>query len=978
MAMDGKAALDAALDEGMAYRACMPWLAEDMPDVMRPPGYGYLWNPAAGLLVDEWETDDGRGCEVAIWEGATPGRAAACPAPWPEHLMAGGEPLVFSPGMAERRAGELARALEAPGWLRAYPRESAGLAMEPPGGASTFQAALSASTALSGLSDSLGGLPARGAVGRPRGDAELLWEHTWWAALEYGLSHGAGWPDLDLRLVSAEPGEAGWCAVRMADGQAERRPFALESCALDWAQAPDRASREAAERADLLAAAALGPAPAAPQRPSGAFAAALAGAGTLYSPSLGVMLDFARMEGDGGPVDMAVKFGVEPGGLAARLREGAGGDLEVYDVARLEPGCDVDVPEGSRDMGLFAALVARDEAGWLSGRAEIERALLGVPAAEAAAGEAPAPEREAGAVAGWVRGAASRYLAGAGAGPQGEAAVRAFAEWLASGRDAPEPPGGLALAEEQGAYAPVYLDALSVLEVLGAEGAAGVDPARALDEALAALAPAGGPAPRARDVLEAWSDAASLRDDVVEAVEAQLPAALSRLGVDAAALGAALGGTGRAEGPAAEAGGGSRRPDERSVEDMRVELTPEQARALRGLAAGEPGADPGALAALDAALAAPARRNPGWEPVEVLGTTAILHNPSDRVTPYVAADGYDPETNEWGAGQYRGTLLEAYQAAHGAHLIDVARGDVVAWSVLTHEDVREMLEARGAEADEGLVERIADEAAGPVGDLMCERGWDALSEAVDGALSRREGDGPERPEPAPAHPGPGPAESAGAEGAQGAPEGGGRWFFRSDDYVGLSDEEASELLGLEEVEPAISLYRELSELRDEVMDEECYSIDRVLDAELAVRGAVSRWDGVTGGFAGPFPSMRALLLDTGRGGVFQDCEIDAVWDEGGALMARGVHHDGSVTVEVRPVTEALAEALAAGDVGAIREAWDAAPAARAWERLFGGCGGRGGGPGPLDEPARCLDEPPDPSPAVVGGVDEGEDEGACL
>lgn len=213
---------------------------------------------------------------------------------------------------------------------------------------------------------------------------------------------------------------------------------------------------------------------------------------------------------------------------------------------------------------------------------------------------------------------------------------------------------------------------------------------------------------------------------------------------DAARIAAALGRMRAIQGGEAEPGS----PWE--SEDIAVGLAEELGRRLEEARAG-----------------APARKNPAWAPVEVSGSTAILHNPDDRMTPYVAADGYDPETNEWGAGQYRETLLGAYEAAHGAHLIDVARADVVAWSVLTHEDVWEMLEARGAEADEGLVERIADEAAGPVGDLMCERGWDALSEAVDDVLSclgdeGDDGDDDEQPSLAIVRPGPGEVEAAAA------------------------------------------------------------------------------------------------------------------------------------------------------------------------------------------------------------------------
>lgn len=91
--------------------------------------------------------------------------------------------------------------------------------------------------------------------------------------------------------------------------------------------------------------------------------------------------------------------------------------------------------------------------------------------------------------------------------------------------------------------------------------------------------------------------------------------------------------------------------------------------------------------------------------------------------------------------------------------------------------------------------------------------------------------------------------------------------------------------------------------------------------------------------------------------MFADCEIQKVWDENGHLFIHGAHHDGSVTVELRQLSDAGAEAYEAisdawvGEpfeangktydgsdrslIEAVRDLWEATEPPRYMERAFG-------------------------------------------
>lgn len=82
---------------------------------------------------------------------------------------------------------------------------------------------------------------------------------------------------------------------------------------------------------------------------------------------------------------------------------------------------------------------------------------------------------------------------------------------------------------------------------------------------------------------------------------------------------------------------------------------------------------------------------------------------------------------------------------------------------------------------------------------------------------------------------------------------------------------------------------------------------------IIARGSIGRWDGTSHGMTAyrDFDDMMS-----GTDSVFKDCQIDKVWDENGSLFIHGYHHDGAVEVEVRQLTDAGEEALAA-----IEDAW---------------------------------------------------------
>lgn len=69
---------------------------------------------------------------------------------------------------------------------------------------------------------------------------------------------------------------------------------------------------------------------------------------------------------------------------------------------------------------------------------------------------------------------------------------------------------------------------------------------------------------------------------------------------------------------------------------------------------------------------------------------------------------------------------------------------------------------------------------------------------------------------------------------------------------------------------------------------------------LIAFGNIGRWDGERTGISS-FETFDDLM--NGDDSPFKDCEIDHIWDENGILKMRGHHHDGSVEVEIRQLTD---------------------------------------------------------------------------
>lgn len=72
---------------------------------------------------------------------------------------------------------------------------------------------------------------------------------------------------------------------------------------------------------------------------------------------------------------------------------------------------------------------------------------------------------------------------------------------------------------------------------------------------------------------------------------------------------------------------------------------------------------------------------------------------------------------------------------------------------------------------------------------------------------------------------------------------------------------------------------------------------------LLARGGIGRWDGTRYGLT-VFETIDDLLY--GRQTPFRDCEIDSIEEdaENGSLFIHGSHHDGSVFIEIRQLSEA--------------------------------------------------------------------------
>lgn len=161
----------------------------------------------------------------------------------------------------------------------------------------------------------------------------------------------------------------------------------------------------------------------------------------------------------------------------------------------------------------------------------------------------------------------------------------------------------------------------------------------------------------------------------------------------------------------------------------------------------------------------------------------------------------------------------------------------------------------------------------------------------------------------------------------------------------------------------------LFEVRDEDYREEMAALKAFFDGKpsamssevsehgsnpIIVSGTIGRWDGTRSGFT-VFDDLDDVTH--GQNSPFKDCEIQKVWDENGHLFIHGAHHDGSVTVELRQLSDeghaayddiaetwanepftALGKTYDGSEqsvIEAMRDLWDATEPPRYMERAFG-------------------------------------------
>ena len=129
--------------------------------------------------------------------------------------------------------------------------------------------------------------------------------------------------------------------------------------------------------------------------------------------------------------------------------------------------------------------------------------------------------------------------------------------------------------------------------------------------------------------------------------------------------------------------------------------------------------------------------------------------------------------------------------------------------------------------------------------------------------------------------------------------------YREDFGEDITEEQAWELLAEQDRE----------DLEWVVEDVDALLSQENPDGALMVRGVQRRWNGLSSGFSDPYGSFASLMGDTGRDGLFKDCEAFRVYVEGGSLFVDGIHHDGRVSVEAR--------ALAADQLDRFDDAADA-------------------------------------------------------
>lgn len=112
------------------------------------------------------------------------------------------------------------------------------------------------------------------------------------------------------------------------------------------------------------------------------------------------------------------------------------------------------------------------------------------------------------------------------------------------------------------------------------------------------------------------------------------------------------------------------------------------------------------------------------------------------------------------------------------------------------------------------------------------------------------------------------------------------------------------------------IYSRIMLMRSNALAEELDNIDGFLNQQicdvcdrpnvLMVQGAIGRWDGASSGY-----DICKRLEDVlwTRGAPFEDCQISDIYDEDGDLHIEGYHHDGSVSVTIRQLTNAGEDAI---------------------------------------------------------------------
>ena len=405
-----------ALDGGMTYRACLPSMEGEAPVLSEPPGYGYLWSPGKGLLLELVENGLG-GSDAVLYEGATVGAAAAMGPSWTEDAAAGGlhgERLGGQAALDALLAGRLRD-----GWLVAWPDLPVGRG---PGGrladalrAGSAMLALEAAARREGMEDGEWALRPPSAAGR-------------WAVLapqdvpafrRPGLTERirAIWrlpeearPQACAAFIAPAPLASGWELLAQRPGDLWDEANSLEGTVEDPRAARElmgaflRGDRgetlcwrsvlgipegnddlEPEEHPAALASARL-PAPGW-RGGGGLFQGALEAGDTLYCPELGLMVDFENPSGRPllalGECPSAPEMLTNVALRSVRPREvlesrlNAGGDWEAYDVARADRADLVlDDLLGSLPATALALAAMVDDPGarWARGTDEIVRA----------------------------------------------------------------------------------------------------------------------------------------------------------------------------------------------------------------------------------------------------------------------------------------------------------------------------------------------------------------------------------------------------------------------------------------------------------------------------------------------------------------------------------------------------------------------------------------------------------------------------